>query len=83
MNQQFLKEKAKPGCVFRADRMIELREAQGWTARDLAERVGVNATLVHSWEHYGVEPRASSVKRLARILETTTDYLLGMDDDVD
>jgi transcriptional regulator with XRE-family HTH domain len=62
------------------ERVAALRQQKGWTRAELARRTGLNQT--HLWKiEEGHRPRveAETVRRLARALEVTTDYLLGMD----
>lgn len=63
-----------------AERVEQCRTEKGWTRAELARRAQVNQT--HLWKILGGQrPRveALTVKRLARALGVTTDYLLGMD----
>ena len=63
-----------------AERVERCRTEKGWTRAELARRASVNQT--HLWKILsGKRPRieAVTVKRLARALGVTTDYLLGMD----
>jgi DNA-binding Xre family transcriptional regulator len=63
-----------------AQRVEQCRKTKGWTRGELARRAKLNPT--HLWKILsGQRPRveAMTVKRLARSLEVTTDYLLGMD----
>jgi len=46
----------------------------------LAEAVGVSNGIISIWENNINEPKASYVKKLAIALDTTADYLLGLED---
>ncbi len=43
----------------------QLREEQGWTQLELANRIGVTPGTVYSWEKGKFEPRASQLRALA------------------
>lgn len=44
-----------------------LREALGWTQRELAERIGVDPLSVSRWERGAVKPSEAAVKALDKI----------------
>jgi transcriptional regulator with XRE-family HTH domain len=54
---------------FRGDFLREQREQRGWTQEQLAVRVRAFPTMVGKWERDQVKPGASSVAKLARVLE--------------
>jgi transcriptional regulator with XRE-family HTH domain len=63
-----------------AERLGACQKDKGWTNAELARRAGLNQTLL--WKILeGQRPKISAVtvKRLARALGVSTDYLLGMD----
>jgi transcriptional regulator with XRE-family HTH domain len=63
-----------------AERVESCRAHKGWTRGELARRAKLNPT--HLWKILsGHRPHveALTVRRLARVLDVTTDYLLGMD----
>jgi len=43
----------------------ELREAQGWTQLELANKLGVTPATVYTWERGKFDPRASQLRNLA------------------
>ncbi len=43
----------------------ELREAQGWTQLELANKLGVTPATVYTWERGKFDPRASQLRKLA------------------
>lgn len=43
----------------------QLRDEQGWTQLELANRIGVTPGTVYSWEKGKFEPRASQLRALA------------------
>ena len=63
-----------------AERLRQLRHKQNLSQEELADRVGVHANTVSSWEN-GVIPKTKRLQALAKILGTTATYLLGETDD--
>jgi transcriptional regulator with XRE-family HTH domain len=51
------------------DRLAELRESQGLTLRDLAERSGVDANTINQVELGHRRPRPSTLRKLAKALD--------------
>lgn len=61
-------------------RLKELRKKKGLTQKELAEKIGIQQGGYTNWETGKREPKLETVVELAKILEATTDYLLGFDD---
>ena len=63
-----------------AVRVEQLRKEKGWTKRELSKRAHINETHIFKITT-GQRPRveAETVRKLAKVFGTTTDYLLGMD----
>ena len=57
-------------------RIKELRLEKGLTQTQLAEKAGINQSMIARWERGEREPIASAVVKLADALECTCDYLL-------
>lgn len=62
-------------------RLRDLRIQRGHTLESLSELIGVNGQQIWRWEARRNEPLSHMIAALARALETTTDYLLGLTDD--
>jgi transcriptional regulator with XRE-family HTH domain len=61
-------------------RLRELRKGRGWTQAQLATQLGVDRAVVGNYElglHY---PAIPVLVKIARILEVSTDRLLGLGD---
>ncbi|GAB6640533.1 hypothetical protein BOVMAS10_16590 [Streptococcus uberis] len=58
-------------------RLKKLRKEKGLTQKELGERLGVKQNTFTNWENGKREPNLSTILKLAEILETTTDDLLG------
>lgn len=56
----------------------EMRKKSGLSQTELAGRLGVTQQAVGKWESGRSSPDPATVVRIAEILNTTTDYLLGL-----
>jgi len=54
-----------------------IRKERGLTQSQLATQLDVNQSLVAKWESGKVQPRASTLDRLASVLEVETEELLA------
>lgn len=68
-----------PPGQFDAATLRRTREAAGLSRPQLAERVGVNVTLIKSWETKGVCPTVSNLTRVAKALGLKVDDLYKPD----
>lgn len=59
-------------------RLREIREARDVTQVKLAEKLGVDQTLISSYERGRVRMHAALVVEIARVLKTSTDEMLGL-----
>ncbi|AYB36944.1 helix-turn-helix domain-containing protein [Brevibacillus laterosporus] len=59
------------------ERLKEKRKEYKWTQKEIADKLGVDNTTVSKWESNTYEPDATSLKELAEIYQTSTDYLLN------
>ena len=59
-------------------RLRRLREIKGWETNRLAQEAGLSQSYIYKLEHDD-RPNVAGVvlSRLATVLETTTDYLIG------
>ena len=60
-----------------SERLKELRKRNNLTQQVLADKVGTNRVNVTKWETGRTEPTLENIVKLAKILDTTTDELLG------
>ncbi|HWM93493.1 MAG TPA: helix-turn-helix transcriptional regulator [Thermoanaerobaculia bacterium] len=58
------------------ERISRLRRRRRWTQRELAKRAGARAAQISRYERGGHEPRLDVLSRIARALDTTTDFLI-------
>jgi len=73
---------AAPTEIF-PDRLRASRDLRGWSQRELARRVGIPGTSIAHFEIRTRKPSFDTLRRLAKTLEVTTDYLLGIVDSPD
>mgnify|MGYP004511913943 FL=1 len=59
-------------------KLKECRKAKGMSQVTLSRLVGVTQQAVGKWETGRSNPDPQMLVRLAEVLETTTDYLLGL-----
>lgn len=59
-----------------ARQIVTLRKAKGLTQNELGERVGVSFQAVSKWERGETLPDISVLPDLAKVLETTVDFIL-------
>lgn len=57
----------------------QFRTQCGLTQTNLAEKLGVSRTTVTMWENHKSEPDNEMLVRIANILQTTVDNLLGVE----
>ncbi len=62
------------------DRLREQRELRKLTQQELADRAGLPSTSISHFEKGARKPSFDNLRRLAKALETQTDYLLGLTD---
>lgn len=67
--------------MLRGDRFKELRERKGYTHEELAELLGIGTTQIWRYENEKTDPSTKILGNIARVLEVSTDYLLGLTDD--
>ena len=61
------------------DRIRELREKTGMSARKFAEKMGMKYTTYYGYENGSREPGSDSIIALAKYYNVTTDYILGIE----
>ncbi|WP_432355266.1 helix-turn-helix domain-containing protein [Sporosarcina sp. A2] len=60
------------------DRIVKLRERKGWNQREIAQRIGINVSVMNRIESGDRPIKDHELASLAKSLETTTDYILGL-----
>ena len=62
------------------ERLKELRTAKKLTQKELAFELGVTTPTYTRWENGTREPKYNHLIKLSKLLEVSTDYLLGISD---
>ena len=62
-------------------RISDLLDQQGLSQRELADKVGITQVSMSRYISGARTPKAPDLANIARVLHTTTDYLLGHDTD--
>lgn len=65
---------------FMPNRLIELRERNGYSQRELAEMIGVPPGTVAMWEKGRRNPKHEAVENMAKALVCDISYLMGNTD---
>jgi len=63
------------------ERIIFLRDNLDMTQVKLAELIGITKMTMHKYEKNLCEPRGELIAKMADVLNTTTDFLLGRTND--
>ena len=63
-------------------RIREAREAASLTQAQLAEQLGINGVTLSGYETGKHDPKSATLVEIAKICNTTTDFLLGRDENV-
>lgn len=60
-------------------RIKEARKMKKMTQKELADRIGVDFSVISRYENGTIIPPATRLESIAKILDVTVDYLLGKD----
>ncbi len=66
-----------------SEKIIMLRKKYGWSQEELAEALYVEKSIISYYENDKKEMRASGLAEIAKVLQTTPNYLLGFADNND
>ena len=59
-------------------RLSQLLKENNMTQKELAQKIGVSQAIVTYWVKGQRQPTAENIFEVAKALETTSDYLLGL-----
>ncbi|MEM0992934.1 MAG: helix-turn-helix transcriptional regulator [Bacteroidota bacterium] len=66
-----------------AERLKDLRKKKGFSQAQLAQKIEVHFTQVSRYERGETKPNAQAMTKMAKVLDTTVDYLMnGTTDEV-
>ena len=74
------KDKMLPTTVAR---IIDLLEERGISAKDYLEKMGLNRSAMTDWKSLKSKPTAETIRKTAEMFDVTTDYLMGLSDNID
>lgn len=63
------------------DRIRKLRKEKKLTQKTLGAQIGVNEAQIRTWEIYDIWISTPYIIKLSKVLDVSTDYLLGLTDD--
>lgn len=63
-------------------RLKTIRKLRGYSQEELAEKINTTKSTISNYENGHSSPSTDTLIRLADVLNTTTDYLLGRTDHV-
>ena len=67
-----------------AERVHTVRKLRGWSQRELAKRSELHYVVLNRLEKgHNFALQAETVRRLAEALQVSSDYLLGLKEDID
>lgn len=66
---------------MRGDRLLEIRKQLGHSQESLAELLGLGVRQIWRYENNKTKPDSEVVAHIARTLNVSTDYLLGLSED--
>jgi transcriptional regulator with XRE-family HTH domain len=69
-----------PAAKLPLSRIRERRKILGWSQDDLAEKTGCLQTQISRYENGDALPMSDALEALARALEVSADWLLGLTD---
>lgn len=61
------------------ERIKKLAKKYGMNLQETAEKAGIGINTIYKWKNY--DPKGTDLAKVADILNTSTDYLLGRTDD--
>lgn len=71
-------EKRVKQMPIRPDRLRQARMQAGYTQKELAKRIGIGESQIWRAENRKGDPSADHLARIARELNVSADYLLGL-----
>ena len=60
------------------ERLKEIRQGKGISARDLADKAGMRQSKIQSFECCKSQPKLDELKAICRALKVSADQLLGL-----
>ena len=64
------------------ERIREVRILNNISQVELAKKLGVTKQSVSNWENDNIQPSVEMVVKIAKLFSVTTDYLLGLENQI-
>lgn len=64
------------------ERIREVRNLNNISQVELAKKLGVTKQSVSNWENDNIQPSVEMVVKIAKVFSVTTDYLLGLENQI-
>ena len=62
-------------------RLQEQRRLNGYTQKELAQKIGVSIKTLSCYENNSQRPSLDTIVKIARLLNTSLDYLMNLDNE--
>lgn len=63
-----------------SERLVSLRESNGFTQVDVSEKLGIKRARYNAWEQGLSQPNVEMLKSIAELYKISLDYLVGKSD---
>lgn len=64
------------------EKLSELRKDKGLSVIELSKEIGFSKSVIYFWENGQREPTANAILVLSKFFNVSTDYLLGLEDEI-
>ena len=64
------------------EKLSELRKDKGLSVIELSKEIGFSKSVIYFWENGQREPTANAILVISRFFNVSTDYLLGLEDEL-
>lgn len=65
-------------CIQRIEQLLK---EKGISRNKMSEDIGIGNSTFYTWQKRGTVPKGEILQKIAQYLDTTTDYLLGNDEE--
>ena len=65
------------------NRIVLAREHAGMNQKELAEKLGISPSTLNGYEKGNHDPKSAGLIGIAKACNVTTDYLLGLSDNIE
>lgn len=72
-----MKTNTDPRLLIFAQRLKAMREENGWTMEELANRLDTSKSLIHYYEKAEREPGITMLAKMRDVFNEDSDYIMG------